>query len=54
VIISSVTLFLTTNDFDGYSYILIDCKIKDLFGYFSDSTELLVGCFKSSHPAQFQ
>jgi hypothetical protein len=54
VILSAATLFFVTNDFDSYSYISIDCKIKDMLGYFSDSSELLVGCFKTSHPAQFQ
>lgn len=54
VTISAATLFFVTNDLDGYSYIPINCKIKDVFGYFSDSPELLVGCFKTSHPAQFQ
>ncbi|MCV0410144.1 hypothetical protein [Nitrosopumilus sp.] len=54
VIISVTTLFFVTNNVAGYSYIPLDCKIKDMFGYFSDSPELLVGCFKLSHPAQFQ
>ncbi|MCV0391971.1 MAG: hypothetical protein K5790_01615 [Nitrosopumilus sp.] len=54
VLISIATLFFVTNDLGGYSYIPIDCKIKDMFGYFSDSPESLVGCFRVSHPAQFQ
>jgi len=54
VILSAATLFFVTNYLDGYSYMPIDCKIKDMLGYLSDSPELLVGCFKTSHPAQFQ
>lgn len=54
VMFSAATLFFVTNDLSGYSYMPIDCKIKDMFGMFSDSPDLLVGCFKSSHPAQFQ
>ncbi|MCE9652515.1 MAG: hypothetical protein K8Q89_05600 [Nitrosarchaeum sp.] len=54
VTLSFATLFFVTNDSDGYSYIPIDCKIKYMFGYFSDSPESLVGCFMASHPAQFQ
>lgn len=53
IMLSSTTLFFAINDLNGYSYMPIDCKIKDMFGYFSDSKEL-VGCFKASHPAQFQ
>ena len=54
VLISAATLFFVTNDLSGYSYIPIDCKIKDMLGYFSDSPESLVGCFRASHPAQLQ
>ncbi len=69
VALSAATLFLATNDVAGYSYIPLDCKIKNDLGYFSrenpldphseefadrESLKLLTDCFKNSHPAMFQ
>jgi len=69
VMISFMTLFFATNNVSGYSYVPLDCKIQQEFGYFSkeepfnpfskeftgeDSLELLAGCFRNSHPGIFQ
>ena len=66
VSISTMTLFVITNNVGGYSYIHLDCVIKDKFGYFSkenpfdsnskefteeESLKLLSSCI-SKHPAQ--
>lgn len=68
VSISAVTLFVITNNVGGYSYIHLDCTIKDKLGYFSkenpfdsnskgftdeESLKLITGCLRN-HPAQLQ
>lgn len=69
IMISAMTLFFSTNNVSGYSYVPLDCKIQKEFGYFSkeepfnlfserftdeESMELLTGYFKNSHPGIFQ
>ncbi len=64
-----MTLFSVTNTVGGYSYVPLDCKIKQEFRYFSKenpfdlfserftdekSLKLLTDCFKNNHPAVFQ